>query len=221
MSPPSQNSPDSAPTRQHAAPSALPRGTLLAGKYRVERALGAGGMALVVEATHVALGRRVAIKVLQGEAATAPEVLSRFQREAQIAAQLPGEHIARVTDVGRLERGEPYLVMELLVGRDLDAELMARGRLPIDEAVDVLLQACEGVAEAHAAGLVHRDLKPGNLFLTRRRDGTPVVKVLDFGISKAAPGGGDQSLTKTTTTFGTPLYMSPEQVQSAKHVDHR
>jgi serine/threonine-protein kinase len=93
--------------------------------------------------------------------------------------------------------------------------------LPIAEAVDYLLQACEGVAEAHAAGLVHRDLKPGNLFLTRRRDGRPVIKVLDFGISKAAPGQGDQSLTKTTSTFGTPLYMSPEQVQSAKHVDGR
>jgi len=213
--------PDSAPTRQYPAPGPLSRGTILAGKYRIERALGAGGMALVVEATHMTLGRRVAIKVLQGEAAVAPEVLSRFQREAQIAAQLPGEHIARVSDVGRLETGEPYLVMELLVGRDLDAELQVRGRLGVEEAVDLVLQACEGVAEAHGAGLVHRDLKPGNLFLTRRRDGTPVIKVLDFGISKAAPGGTDQSLTKTTSTFGTPLYMSPEQVQSAKHVDHR
>jgi serine/threonine-protein kinase len=205
-----------AATIQHLRP-----GFVVGGKYRVERVLGTGGMAVVVEATHVTLGRRVAIKVLQGDSSRAADVASRFHREAQIAAQLPGEHIARVSDVGITEAGEPYLVMELLVGRDLDAELRARGALPVTEAVDYLLQACEGVAEAHAAGLVHRDLKPGNLFLTRRRDGTPVIKVLDFGISKAAPGQGDQSLTKTTSTFGTPLYMSPEQVQSAKHVDGR
>jgi len=175
----------------------------------------------VVEATHLALGQRVAIKVLQGEAAVAPEVLERFRREAQIAAQLPGDHIARVTDLGLTEVGEPYLVMELLVGRDLESELRIQRRLPVDVAVDYILQACEGVAEAHAAGLVHRDLKPGNLFLTRRRDGSAVIKVLDFGISKAAPGQGDQALTKTATNFGTPLYMSPEQIQSAKHVDAR
>jgi eukaryotic-like serine/threonine-protein kinase len=194
---------------------------MVGGKYRVERVLGTGGMALVVEATHMALGRRVAIKILQGDGARAPEVLNRFHREAQIAAQLPGDHIARVSDVGSTEDGEPYLVMELLVGRDLDAELTARGPLPIEEAVHFVLQACEGVAEAHGAGLVHRDLKPGNLFLVRRRDGSATIKVLDFGISKAAPGQGDPTLTKTTSTFGTPLYMSPEQVQSAKHVDSR
>src|SRR5262245_38448698 len=119
---------DSKPTRlQDGRAVALRRGALIDGTYRVERTLGAGGMALVVEATHVALGRRVAIKVLQGEGATRPEVLVRFQREAQIAAQLPGDHIARVTDLGRIESGEPYLVMELLVGRDLETELLSRG----------------------------------------------------------------------------------------------
>jgi serine/threonine-protein kinase len=202
--------------KHHPAP-----GSLVGGKYRVERVLGEGGMAVVFEATHLQLGQRVAIKVLVGESAQATEVLERFKREAQIAAQLPGDHIARVTDLGLTAAGDPFLVMELLVGRDLEAELQVVGRLPVDVAVDYILQACEGVAEAHAAGLVHRDLKPGNLFLIRRRDGSPVIKVLDFGISKAAPGQGDQALTKTATNFGTPLYMSPEQIQSAKHVDAR
>ncbi len=196
-------------------------GTVLVGKYRVERALGEGGMAVVLEATHLALGQRVAVKLLRGNAARSQEVVARFLREAQIAAQLPPEHIARVTDVGQSQDGTPYLVMELLVGRDLAHELHARGPLPIVEAVDLVLQACEGVAEAHAVGLVHRDLKPANLFLTRRRDGAPVVKVLDFGLSKAAVDKASHALTQTTSNFGTPQYMSPEQIQSAKHVDAR
>jgi eukaryotic-like serine/threonine-protein kinase len=196
-------------------------GTVLAGKYRVERLLGMGGMAFVLEATHLTLGQRVAIKVLQGELGKLDEMTRRFAREAQIAAQLPPDHVARVFDFGTLEGGEPYLVMELLVGRDLDQELEARGPLPVEEAVDYVLQACEGVAEAHAVGLVHRDLKPDNLFLTRRRDGSPLVKVLDFGISKADSKDGDLSLTKTSSSFGTPLYMSPEQIQSVKNVDAR
>jgi serine/threonine-protein kinase len=198
-----------------------PPGSVIAGKYRVERVLGAGGMAVVVEATHLLLGQRVALKLLRADAAQAPGVLERFRQEAQIAAQLPGEHIVRATDVGQTEDGAPYLVMELLVGRDLEAEILARGRLPTEEAVSILLQACEGVAEAHAVGLIHRDLKPGNLFVTRRRDGSPLVKVLDFGISKLTHLEASASLTQTTSSFGTPLYMSPEQIQSAKHVDMR
>jgi eukaryotic-like serine/threonine-protein kinase len=196
-------------------------GTLLAGKYRVERTLGKGGMAVVVEATNVALGQRVAVKVLQGNVAKLDEMTRRFEREAQIAAQLPPEHVARVFDFGTLESGEPFLVMELLIGRDLADELWERGPLPIEEAVDYVLQACEGVAEAHAAGLVHRDLKPENLFVTKRRDGSPLVKVLDFGISKVDSKDGDMSLTKTQSNFGTPLYMSPEQMRSVKNVDAR
>ncbi len=203
------------------AVAAPPPGSFIAGKYRVERTLGTGGMAVVVEAVHVVLGQRVAIKILHESASRSPALIERFRQEAQIAAQLPGEHIVRVTDIGQTERGEPFLVMELLVGRDLEGELAVRRWLPREEAVDLLLQACEGVAEAHAAGLVHRDLKPANLFLTRRRDGSPHVKVLDFGISKLLNREESLSLTQTTHHFGTPLYMSPEQVESVKHVDAR
>jgi serine/threonine-protein kinase len=196
-------------------------GSFIAGKYRVERVLGSGGMAVVVEATHMILGQRVAIKLLRSDAAQAPSVIERFRQEAQIAAQLPGDHVVRVTDVGQADTGEPFLVMELLLGRDLEAELLARGCLPMEEAIDVILQACEGVAEAHAVGLVHRDLKPGNLFIMRRRDGSPQVKVLDFGISKLLRRDDNVSLTQATDNFGTPLYMSPEQIQSVKNVDAR
>jgi serine/threonine-protein kinase len=178
-------------------------------------------MAVVVEAMHMVLGQRVAIKILRADAAQAPSVIERFQQEAQIAAQLPGDHIVRVTDVGQTDTGAPFIVMELLIGRDLEAEILARGCLPMEEAVDVMLQACEGVAEAHAVGLVHRDLKPGNLFVMRRRDGSPQVKVLDFGISKLTRREDNVSLTQATDNFGTPLYMSPEQIQSVKHVDAR
>jgi serine/threonine-protein kinase len=200
---------------------APPIGSFIAGKYRVERVLGSGGMAVVVEATHLVLGQRVAIKLLRGDVARAPGVLERFRQEAQIAAQLPGDHVVRVTDIGLTERGEAFLVMELLIGRDLEAEILARGWMPMEEAVDVILQACEGVAEAHAKGLVHRDLKPGNLFFMRRRDGSPLIKVLDFGISKLMTRQEAVSLTQTSSNFGTPLYMSPEQIQSVKHVDAR
>src|SRR5262249_13898555 len=131
-------------------PEAPPSGTLIAGKYRVERALATGGMAVVVEATHLTLGRRVAIKLLHGAGAHEPELLARFHREAQIAAQLPGEHIAHVTDVGQTEGGAPFLVMELLVGHDLENEIATRRKLSVVEAVDYVLQACAGVAEAHA-----------------------------------------------------------------------
>ncbi|MCC6551714.1 MAG: serine/threonine protein kinase [Polyangiaceae bacterium] len=198
----------------------FPQGAVIAGKYRVERVLGQGGMGIVIEATHVALGQRVAMKLLAGEGQRSPEALARFIREGQIAARLPAEHVARVTDVGQTEQGEPFLVMEFLDGRDLAAELAARGRMPVEEAVSLILQACEGVAEAHALGLVHRDIKPANLFLTRRRDGSPRVKVLDFGLTKV-PWRGNDALTQTAANFGTPLYMSPEQIQSAKHVDAR
>jgi serine/threonine-protein kinase len=177
-------------------------------------------MGVVLEVTHLALGKREAMKVLREEGARSPEHLARFLREARIAARLPDEHVARVTDVGQTEEGLPYLVMELLSGRDLQAELLARGRLPIAEAVDCILQACQGVAEAHAVGLVHRDLKPANLFLTRRRGGAGVVKVLDFGVSKMEDQGG-ALLTMTSSILGTPQYMSPEQIRSAKHVDAR
>jgi serine/threonine-protein kinase len=199
-------------------------GEVLAGKYRVERVLGVGGMGVVVAAQHLALDRRVAIKFLLPEAATNPEVVARFAREARAAVRIESEHVARVIDVGALESGAPYMVMEYLVGTDLAHRVAEQGALPIEEAVDYVLQACEAIAEAHAAGIVHRDLKPANLFLTRRADGSALVKVLDFGISKAlVPQGSqpDMSLTKTASVMGSPLYMAPEQMRSTRSVDAR
>lgn len=190
------------------------------GKYRIERELGSGGMGVVLEATHVALGQTVAVKLLNAEHARSSEVVARFLREARIAATLPTEHIARVSDVGTTEAGVPYIVMERLVGRDLDAELGLRRKIPINEAVDLMLEACEGVAMAHAHGLVHRDLKPANLFLAERPLRPRVLKVLDFGLSKEN-NSKQGALTGLDTVFGTPQYMSPEQIQSARNVDPR
>jgi serine/threonine protein kinase len=200
-------------------------GEILAGKYRVERVLGVGGMGVVVAAHHLALDRRVAIKFLLSEAALNPEVIARFAREARAAVKIESEHVARVIDVGALDSGAPYMVMEYLVGSDLAQRVAEHGALPVEEAVDYVLQACEAIAEAHAAGIVHRDLKPANLFLTRRADGSNFVKVLDFGISKAliGPAGSqpDMSLTKTSSVMGSPLYMAPEQMRSTRSVDAR
>lgn len=204
-------------------------GEVVDGKFRVEALVGRGGMASVVAAHHLELDRPVALKFLDEAEAARPEAVRRFLAEGRAAARLESVHIAKVLDVGtwRNARGQilPYLVMELLDGCDLDAVLANRGRLPVVEAVEYVLQACEAVAEAHAVGIVHRDLKPGNLFLTRKRDGSPVIKLLDFGISKstlAAPAHANaKALTADRELMGSPGYMSPEQVRSAKDVDAR
>jgi eukaryotic-like serine/threonine-protein kinase len=194
-------------------------GTLLGGKYRIRRTLGVGGMGVVVEATHVTLGHAVAVKLLRTSAKSGTYDRARFLREARIAAQLRSEHIAKVSDIGETDDGTPYVVMERLVGRDLAHLLHQGGPLPVDRAVTYLLSACEALAEAHAAGLVHRDVKPANLFLAERPHGRePWLKVLDFGLSKAS-GAGMAELTQSVGAFGTPLYMSPEQIMSTKHVD--
>jgi serine/threonine protein kinase len=199
-------------------------GEIIAGKYRVERVLGAGGMGMVVAAFHLQLRQRVAIKLLLPEAGRTPETLARFAREGQAAARIQSEHVARVIDVAVLEDGSPYMVMEFLEGQDLAQVLATRGPLPLEEAVGYILEACEGVAEAHAAGIIHRDLKPSNLFVCQRGAGRTIVKVLDFGISKEqplTPSASDHGLTRTGAVMGSPLYMSPEQMASAKHVDGR
>ncbi len=200
-------------------------GQVLAGKYRVERVIGAGGMGVVVQATHLQLDQRVAIKFLLPTAAANPEVVARFAREARAAAKVQGEHIVRVMDVSQLEDGTPYMVMEYLEGSDLAHEIEHQGPLPVTRAVGWVLEACEAIADAHAAGIVHRDLKPANLFLSRRRDGGTTVKVLDFGISKTLPtgreSGSEMSLTTTSAVMGSPLYMSPEQMRSSRNVDAR
>ncbi len=196
-------------------------GDLLAGKYKVERVLGAGGMGVVVAAHHVQLEEKVALKFLLPQALSNPEAVARFLREARAAVRIKSEHVARVSDVGTLPNGAPYMVMEYLDGGDLAAWLRERGPLPVEQAVDFLLQACVAIAEAHSLGIVHRDLKPANLFCVRRADGQLTIKVLDFGISKltdAARGSEPPavSMTRTSAFMGSPLYMSPEQMSSAK-----
>ena len=196
-------------------------GDVLAGKYRVERVLGAGGMGVVVCAMHVDLGELRAVKFMLPHAVTSGTAVERFFREARAAARLRSGHVAQVHDMGRLETGEPYIVMEYLEGSDLAAVLKKQGPLPIEVAVRYVIQACEGLAEAHAAGVVHRDLKPANLFLGKAADGAPQIKVLDFGISKLTQEGTPSELTDTEATIGSPYHMSPEQVRSSRDVDHR
>jgi eukaryotic-like serine/threonine-protein kinase len=200
-------------------------GDVLAGKYRVESVLGSGGMGVVLLVEHIELGQRMAVKLMTPGVIPDTQAVARFLREARSAAALHSEHVVRIFDVGTLESGAPYMVMELLRGEDLSQLLLHKGRLEIRDAVDYVLQACHAIAEAHAMGIVHRDLKPSNLFLTRRSDGTALVKVLDFGISKAmdsdSAGASSANLTATSAVMGSPLYMSPEQVRNAKQVDAR
>ncbi len=199
-------------------------GEVLAGKYLVERVLGQGGMGVVVSARHLQLEERVALKFLLPAALQNSEAVSRFLREARAAVRIKSEYVARVSDVGQLDNGAPYMVMEYLDGGDLAAWLSQRGALPVEQAIEFVLQACVAVADAHALGIIHRDLKPANLFCLRRSDGQLSIKVLDFGISKLTNPGGSGSqpsmqMTKTASLMGTPLYMSPEQMRSSREVD--
>jgi hypothetical protein len=197
-------------------------GDIIAGKYRVDRILGIGGMGVVVAAHHLDLDERCALKFLLPLALGNPQAVARFVREARAAVKIKSEHVARVSDVGTLENGSPYMVMEYLDGEDLDTWLQKRGALPIEQAVEFVLQACEAIADAHALGIIHRDLKPANLFCIERSDGGLCIKVLDFGISKVTgPGDPSQNMTRTTAFLGSPLYMSPEQMKSSRDVDAR
>jgi serine/threonine-protein kinase len=198
-----------------------PPGHVLAGKYRVDRVLGAGGMGVVVAAHHVQLDQRVALKFLLPDAVKVPEAVARFDREARAAVKIRSEHVARVIDVGRLDSGAPYMVMEYLDGGDLAGWIAERGPMPVQQAIDFILQASEAIAEAHSLGIVHRDLKPANLFVVRTADGALSVKVLDFGISKTRTMGLEADMTRTSAMMGSPLYMSPEQMRSAKDADAR
>ncbi len=195
-------------------------GTIMLGKYRIEQVLGEGGMGVVARAHHLQLDEPVAIKFLLPQVLGNAEVVQRFLREAQAAVKLKSEHVARVIDVGTLDNGAPYMVMEYLEGGDLSAMLRHYGPIQPAIAADVIVQACDGLAEAHALGIVHRDIKPSNFFITRRRDGSILLKVLDFGISKA-PVTLDAGLTRTQSVMGTPSYMSPEQMRSTRTVDAR
>ncbi|HRI67368.1 MAG TPA: serine/threonine-protein kinase [Polyangium sp.] len=186
-------------------------GTILLDKYRVERVLGRGGMGFVVGVRHVVLGELFAIKMLRPDLQDRTDANERFLREARALARLRGEHVVRVQDVGSFEDGSSYMLMEHLQGRDLQRELDQRGPLPFEEAALYLLQASEAVAEAHEQGIIHRDLKPANLFLTTRPNGTPCVKVLDFGISKEM-NTLNADLTRTGAFIGSPGYVSPERL---------
>jgi serine/threonine-protein kinase len=197
-------------------------GDVLVGKYRIESVLGEGGMGIVLRATHIDLGCPVAIKVMRPEQAQHEEAVNRLLVEARAAASIRSEHVARVLDVGRLESGAPFLVLEYLEGRDLAQILSKVGHLASHIAVDFVLQACQALCEAHGAGVIHRDLKPENLFLTHHADGTPVIKVLDFGISKRLTREGREGArTNPSELLGSPLYMAPEQMRGSVDIDAR
>lgn len=198
-------------------------GSIIAGKYRVEKVLGQGGMGVVYRATHTLLDEPIALKLLHPDIARKPDAQRRFLQEARAALRLSGEHVARVVDVGTTE-GEPpapYIAFEYLEGIDL-ADLVDRdGPLAIEKAAFYTLQACVGIAEAHAQGIVHRDLKPSNVFVARTREGGERVKVLDFGISKVLDDEKATALTRSSATLGSPMYMAPEQIRGARDVDER
>jgi serine/threonine-protein kinase len=204
--------------------SDLPReGDLIDGKYLIRSLLGMGGMAAVFAAKHVGFDRMVALKILLPEASADPTLAARFLQEGKAAVKIRSEHVVRVLDVGTAAE-QAYLVMEYLDGEDLEALLRRGGALPVSTAVDLVLQACEAVGEAHALGIVHRDLKPANLFLSHRADGTPCMKVLDFGISKVPREWSalrPEARTIPSVFMGSPRYMSPEQMLSASAVDAR
>jgi serine/threonine protein kinase len=234
---------DEWPRLLHVAAPEFAVGMTIAGKYLVEGEVGEGGIGFVVKARHLQLEQPVAIKYVKAPATLSHDAIERFVREARLAAQIKSDHAVKVHDVDMLASGVPYMVMEFLEGRDL-RQLLDSGPLEIDRAVDYVLQASEALAEAHAAGIVHRDLKPENLFLAERPGGHSIVKILDFGISKA--GGmrvqsgyrdkrfaAERNLTRASLrrqprhgtrdndAFGTPAFMSPEQMESSACVDAR
>ena len=192
-------------------------GDVIDEKYRLVKLIGEGGMGLVFEAEHMVIKRRLALKCLHTALASNKNIVERFVCEAQAAAAIGSEHIIEVTDGGRSDDGSPYLVMEYLEGEDLASLLRRQGRLAPERAVELAIQACEGLGAAHGAKIVHRDLKPENLWVESKPDGSDWVKVLDFGIAKFQ----DLSLTPTDATMGTPYYMAPEQAERATQVDER
>jgi serine/threonine protein kinase len=203
---------------ENSQPAVTP-GQIIGGRYLVGTLIGEGGMGLVCAATHLGLESPVAIKLIRPDLKHDAEFVARFLNEARRAAALRSEHVATVHDVGQLDTGEPYLVMERLEGVELETYLRATGPLEPRRAAELMLEACEGLAAAHAAGIVHRDLKPANLFLARRSDGKEVLKILDFGISKAVTD--DAPSSSTSRSLGSPWYMSPEQMLDASSVDFR
>ncbi len=206
-----------------SALAALTVGTVIDGRYRVDEILGEGAMGVVVGAKHLSLGERVALKFLRCRSrGVDDDFRARFRREARVSAMLRDEHVTRVTDVGIWRDHVPYMVMEYLAGTDLRRLVKSEGPLPVARAVDLVVQICVGMAEAHGKGVVHRDLKPSNVFVVPRADGSELVKIIDFGISKWAAGEADlDELTKTGIVLGSPKYMAPEQLAGSARVDAR
>jgi serine/threonine-protein kinase len=196
-------------------------GATVGGKYRIERLLGRGGMGAVFAAQNTTIGKRVALKFLSREAARDRDAARRFQREAKAASLVESEHIVQVFDSGATEEGVPFLVMEHLTGEDLRARLAREQSLPVGEAVAIACQVLRALVRAHAAGIVHRDLKPDNVFLCRRDDGSLLVKIVDFGISKLDRGTLGERLTQRGSVLGSAYYMAPEQAQASDSVDQR
>jgi serine/threonine protein kinase len=200
-----------------SSPSLPHIGDILADKYRIDDQLGEGGMAVVFGAHHLLLDKPVAVKVLSPELPQLPQLTERFLSEARAAARVDSPYVTRVMDVGALANGLPYMVMERLDGCDLEELLRREKKLAIDVAVDYVLQALQGLAQAHALGIVHRDLKPANLFLAHQPDGTSIIKILDFGIARL---GKSPRLTMQGAV-GSPTYMSPEHIRNSEKLDHR
>jgi serine/threonine-protein kinase len=202
-------------------PDVLPPGTVLDGTYRLTRLLGLGGMGAVYEASHTGAGKRVAVKVMHRGLLAYPELLARFKREAKVTSELAHPHVVNVFGIGTAPAGEPYMVMEFLEGEDLQTRLERVGPLPLETVVQIVNQVASALAEAHAAGVVHRDLKPDNVFLVRVPDDAIFAKVVDFGLSKVLKMSATK-LTVARAVFGTPEFMSPEQAEGRQDaIDHR
>ncbi len=202
----------------------LPRpGDVVAGKYEIERIAGEGGMGVVYAARHVVFNQRVALKVLFAETAARDSAVERFAREVQAAARIKSAHVAHVMDAGAIENGLPFLAMEFLEGENLEQLLERKARLPMEDVASYILQALEAVGLAHAQGIIHRDLKPPNLFIAIQPDGSKILKILDFGISKTMKKAdrNDKVLTNDGNILGSPAYMSPEQLRDPRLIDHR
>ncbi len=198
-------------------------GLVVAGKFRLDAMIGQGGMGSVWSATHLGLGNRIAIKLVSREFVRSPDALRRFDSEAKAAARLQSRHVVQVYDSGTLDDATPYIAMELLSGQNLQGRIEASGPISLAESVDILAQSCKGLGRAHSLGIVHRDIKPDNIFLAQSPDEEGyTVKILDFGVAKLSQASDrDGSSTKTGTVLGTPLYMSPEQARGLRGIDHR